>query len=60
MAKIKFLRDLPIAEDGIHVRLYKKDEEIPDAGKNLIDRAYQEAIARRYRFYSFGDAMLIV
>jgi S-adenosylmethionine:tRNA ribosyltransferase-isomerase len=30
------------------------------AGKELIDRAYAEAIANRYRFYSFGDAMLIV
>jgi S-adenosylmethionine:tRNA ribosyltransferase-isomerase len=30
------------------------------AGKPLIDRAYQEAIHERYRFYSFGDAMLIV
>jgi S-adenosylmethionine:tRNA ribosyltransferase-isomerase len=30
------------------------------AGKPLIDRAYQEAIRERYRFYSFGDAMLIV
>jgi S-adenosylmethionine:tRNA ribosyltransferase-isomerase len=30
------------------------------AGKSLIDAAYQEAIARRYRFYSFGDAMLIL
>lgn len=30
------------------------------AGKGLIDRAYREAIARRYRFYSFGDAMLIL
>jgi S-adenosylmethionine:tRNA ribosyltransferase-isomerase len=30
------------------------------AGKELIDRAYAEAIERRYRFYSFGDAMLIV
>jgi S-adenosylmethionine:tRNA ribosyltransferase-isomerase len=29
-------------------------------GKELITRAYQEAIARRYRFYSFGDAMLIL
>ncbi|HSD83641.1 MAG TPA: tRNA preQ1(34) S-adenosylmethionine ribosyltransferase-isomerase QueA [Anaerolineae bacterium] len=30
------------------------------AGKEKIDRAYAEAIARRYRFYSFGDAMLIL
>ncbi len=30
------------------------------AGKDKIDRAYAEAIARRYRFYSFGDAMLIL
>ncbi len=30
------------------------------AGKDLINRAYEEAIARRYRFYSFGDGMLIV
>jgi S-adenosylmethionine:tRNA ribosyltransferase-isomerase len=30
------------------------------AGKELIDRAYREAIRRRYRFYSFGDAMLIL
>ncbi len=28
-------------------------------GKELILRAYKEAIDRRYRFYSFGDAMLI-
>ena len=30
------------------------------AGKDLITRAYEEATARRYRFYSFGDAMLII
>ncbi len=30
------------------------------AGKALIDRAYAEAIRERYRFYSFGDAMLIL
>jgi len=29
------------------------------AGKDVITRAYREAIAQRYRFYSFGDAMLI-
>jgi S-adenosylmethionine:tRNA ribosyltransferase-isomerase len=28
-------------------------------GKALIERAYAEAIRERYRFYSFGDAMLI-
>jgi len=30
------------------------------AGKDLIDRAYAEAIRERYRFYSFGDAMAIL
>jgi S-adenosylmethionine:tRNA ribosyltransferase-isomerase len=30
------------------------------AGKELIDRAYREAIQQEYRFYSFGDAMLIL
>lgn len=30
------------------------------AGKGLIDHAYQEAIRLGYRFYSFGDAMLII
>lgn len=29
-------------------------------GKSLMERAYQEAIAQRYRFFSFGDAMLIL
>jgi S-adenosylmethionine:tRNA ribosyltransferase-isomerase len=28
-------------------------------GKQLIDKAYHEAIEQEYRFYSFGDAMLI-
>jgi S-adenosylmethionine:tRNA ribosyltransferase-isomerase len=27
---------------------------------DLVRRAYQEAIRERYRFYSFGDAMLII
>ncbi len=29
-------------------------------GKDLMMRAYEEAIRLRYRFYSFGDAMLIL
>jgi len=30
------------------------------AGKKFIDQAYQLAIKKKYRFYSFGDAMLII
>ena len=30
------------------------------AGRETVLDAYREAIARRYRFYSYGDAMLIV
>ena len=30
------------------------------AGKELIFKAYQEAIKEKYRFYSYGDAMLII
>lgn len=30
------------------------------AGKELVERAYREAIQKGYRFYSFGDAMLII
>lgn len=29
-------------------------------GQQLIDKAYQVAIKEKYRFYSFGDAMLII
>lgn len=29
------------------------------AGKELIDRAYRIAVEERYRFFSYGDAMLI-
>jgi S-adenosylmethionine:tRNA ribosyltransferase-isomerase len=30
------------------------------AGVDLTRRAYEEAIRERYRFYSYGDAMLIL
>ncbi|UCF36666.1 MAG: tRNA preQ1(34) S-adenosylmethionine ribosyltransferase-isomerase QueA [Acidobacteriota bacterium] len=30
------------------------------AGRELVRRAYEEAVAERYRFYSYGDAMLIL
>jgi len=30
------------------------------AGKELIEKAYAEAITQKYRFYSFGDAMFII
>ncbi len=30
------------------------------AGKDFVMRAYKEAIAQKYRFFSFGDAMLIL
>ena len=30
------------------------------AGRDFIEQAYQEAIAQKYRFYSFGDCMLIL
>jgi S-adenosylmethionine:tRNA ribosyltransferase-isomerase len=30
------------------------------SGRELVLAAYREAVERRYRFYSFGDAMLVV
>jgi len=30
------------------------------SGRDVLMRAYQEAVLRKYRFYSYGDAMLIL
>jgi S-adenosylmethionine:tRNA ribosyltransferase-isomerase len=30
------------------------------AGREFILKAYHEAVLQRYRFFSFGDAMLIL
>lgn len=30
------------------------------AGSELVRQAYQHAIERRYRFFSYGDAMLLI
>lgn len=32
----------------------------PDEGRRIVMETYREAISKGYRFYSFGDAMLIV
>ncbi len=34
--------------------------ENPDAGRRLLMEAYEAAKREGYRFYSFGDAMLII
>ena len=30
------------------------------AGKENVMKAYEEAVGERYRFFSFGDAMIII
>jgi S-adenosylmethionine:tRNA ribosyltransferase-isomerase len=29
-------------------------------GRELVRRAYEQAVSERYRFYSYGDAMLVM
>ena len=42
------------------VSAFAENKPSVQSGRDLILRAYREAIERGYRFYSFGDAMLIV
>ncbi|HET9808843.1 MAG TPA: S-adenosylmethionine:tRNA ribosyltransferase-isomerase, partial [Candidatus Limnocylindria bacterium] len=30
------------------------------AGYDLVMRAYREAVAQKYRFFSYGDAMAVI
>ncbi len=49
--------------DSCHPASAAADEEFPIgprlSGREFILKAYQEAIEKEYRFFSFGDAMLI-
>ncbi|MFC1632779.1 tRNA preQ1(34) S-adenosylmethionine ribosyltransferase-isomerase QueA [Patescibacteria group bacterium] len=42
------------------VASFVADSTDPDSGIEIIKQAYAEAIKQKYRFYSFGDAMLII
>ena len=42
------------------VSAFAEQSQTPNSGLSAILAVYQEAIAERYRFYSFGDAMLLL
>ena len=42
------------------VSAFVENEPLVASGLSVVLRAYQEAIERGYRFYSFGDAMLVL
>ena len=42
------------------VRLVAEEAGADSAGRDLVLRAYSEAVKARYRFYSYGDCMLIL
>ena len=42
------------------VSAFAGNDPSTSSGRDMVLAAYQEALEQRYRFYSFGDAMLIV
>ena len=62
----------PVHTPGFQFRVTDDDNQLPSAPHHAVNvdlrlsrvwflpRAYQEAIDHRYRFYSFGDAMLVL
>jgi hypothetical protein len=45
---------------GVLVSEDYRDEDVTSPEKGFVLNAYKEAVHQKYRFYSFGDAMLIV
>ncbi len=45
---------------GAFISYPQTDESFKTFSSSLLGKAYQKAIAHKYRFYSFGDAMIIV
>jgi S-adenosylmethionine:tRNA ribosyltransferase-isomerase len=43
-----------------HAKIYFINDGICICGHDLMKRAYEEAIKEEYKFYSYGDAMLII